>query len=402
MSSLKILVCEDEQLAALDLSQRLERMGHVVVGTAGSGIEAVSMARELHPDLALMDVKLSGSLPGTAVADTLGRQLHIPSIFISGATDPDTVRCAQRAHPLAYLVKPVSDQDLQMAIEFGMAHHQIEETLREELDAYSALLTRIESAENGDNGRVRAIPEAEAQPPTRGLEQVGGLVASVAHHLNNSLAVVLGSLEWLAASATLEAHEQRAIRSALEGCYQQKLFIQKLLWASQQGPRDISIERVDEILRQVITHIERLKRPNVTIVVKKIREELAVCADQAALTNSLLGVMLYAQGLLDGQGTITVAAESEHISPGNLENRRAVAGSFVVISIHSTGRALNSAELQEAFRPAYIEDGDVNAVSLALPVAHGVAQGHSGWISVESQAGAGTEIKLFLPRVFPQ
>jgi K+-sensing histidine kinase KdpD len=227
-------------------------------------------------------------------------------------------------------------------------------------------------------------------------------MASVAHHLNNSLAVVLGNLEWLAASATLEAHEQRAVRGALEGCYQQKLFIQKLLWASQQGPRDISIERVDEILRQVITQIERLKRPNVTIAVKRIREELAVCVDQAALINTLLGVMLYAQSLLDGQGTITLAAESEHISPGNLENPRAVAGSFVVISIHTTGRALNSVELQDAFKPAPLEDGDVHAVSLALPVAKGVAQAHSGWVTVGSQAGAGTEIKLFLPRVFSQ
>jgi CheY-like chemotaxis protein len=401
MEPLKILVCEDEPLTALELKQRLENLGHVVVGTASSGVEAVSMARQHHPNLALMDVQLPGDLTGTQAADTLGKQLKIPSIFISGFSDPETVRRAHRAHPLAYLVKPISDQELQLAIEFGMAQHQLEADLRDELEAYSALLSRLENSDHQLTPSTGRTSPAERDQTTP-FDELGTFVASVAHHLNNSLAGVLGYLEWLASSASLEGHQQRAVGSALEECYRQKLFIQKLLWASQQGPRQLTIERVHDVIEQAANQMERLKHPTVTIQTHESKEELAVCVDHEALTSALLGTMLFAQSLLESQGTISVTTASEYISPSNLQNPRAVSGSYVLITVQVTGRTLGSEELQGAFRPAQINDGDLHALSLALPVAHGVAHAHSGWVTVDSHPETGTSITIVLPRVYSQ
>jgi signal transduction histidine kinase len=129
---------------------------------------------------------------------------------------------------------------------------------------------------------------------------------------------------------------------------------------------------------------------------------MAVFVDEEALRNALIGILLYAERLIDGRGTVIVDAESEYINAANLQNPRAVPDSFVVIDIHSSGREMTEEEIRNAHRPADLTDGDANALSLALPVAHGVTQAHGGWLHIESKAGAGTSFKLFLPRVHTQ
>jgi AmiR/NasT family two-component response regulator len=399
MDPLKILVCEDERLFALELKERLERMGHRVVGTAGSGGEAVAMAKNLEPDLVLMDIKLSGGVPGTRVADVLQRSFNIPSIFLTAFADHETISQARRSHPLAYLVKPIDDQELELAIEFGMAQHQVEEDLREELDAYSSMLTRL--GVGTEEEQERPLPE-HAATPTGGMEDLSGVIGSIAHHINNSLAGVMGYLDWLAHCGTLQELEQRYVKLALEGCYEQKLFVQKLLWASQQGPRELGVERIRDVMDRAMEGISKLKKPGVSFDVRSIREDMAVFVDEEALRNAVVGVLLYAQRLIDGQGTITINAESEYINESNLQNPRAVPDSFVIIDIHSGGREMTEEEIRVAHRPADLTDGDAHALGLALAVAHGVSQAHGGWLQLESKAGAGTSFKLFLPRVHTQ
>jgi signal transduction histidine kinase len=196
--------------------------------------------------------------------------------------------------------------------------------------------------------------------------------------------------------------EERYVKLALAGCYEQKLFVQKLLWASQQGPRELGVERVRDIIERLMQGFAKLKRPGISFEVHLIREDLAVCVDEEALRNALIGLLLYAQRLVDGHGTVTVDAESEYISAANLQNTRAAPAAFVVIEMHSSGRAMTSEELEHAVRPALLADGDQHALSLALAVAHGVSQAHGGWLQIESKAGAGTSFKIFLPRVHAQ
>lgn len=405
MEALKILVCEDEALFALELKERLERIGHSVVGTAVSGEEALTLAGQLKPDLVLMDVKLAGELSGTRLADVLQRTFHLPSIFLTAFSDAETVKQAHRAHPLGFLVKPIDDAELEFSIEFGMAHYQIEQELRDELDAYSALLSRL--GIGTQEGSREALGDSQTHVVPVGVEgstlnELSGVIGSIAHHINNSLAAVMGYLDWLANCGTLQALEQRYVKLALEGCYEQKLFVQKLLWASQQGPRELGVERVRDLIERVMQGFTKLKRPGISFDVHLIREDIAVCVDEEAVCNALIGVLLYAQRLVDGQGTVTVDAESEYISGANLQNPRAAPDSFVVIEMHSSGRVMTSEELDHALRPVLLTDGDQHALSLALAVAHGVSQAHGGWLQIESKSGAGTSFKLFLPRVHAQ
>ena len=74
----RILVVEDEQIVAEDLSLKLRRIGHQVVGMASSGEAAIRLAKDLHPDLVLMDIRLQGKMDGREAARIIRSSTGLP------------------------------------------------------------------------------------------------------------------------------------------------------------------------------------------------------------------------------------------------------------------------------------------------------------------------------------
>jgi CheY-like chemotaxis protein len=101
-----ILIVEDEALIASYIEQVLEESGFRVAGVAASGPEALSLAAENRPALALVDIRLSGPIDGIELASELRQRFALPAIFLTGLADPDTTARAQAARPLGFLPKP--------------------------------------------------------------------------------------------------------------------------------------------------------------------------------------------------------------------------------------------------------------------------------------------------------
>ena len=115
---LSILIVEDEALVASYIAAVLRQSGYSVAGMAASGTEALSLADEMRPELALVDVRLTGPIDGIEVASRLQQQFGTRSIFLSGLMDAATRRRAQaEAHPLGFLHKPFRPSQVFNAIE---------------------------------------------------------------------------------------------------------------------------------------------------------------------------------------------------------------------------------------------------------------------------------------------
>jgi CheY-like chemotaxis protein len=112
-----ILIVEDEALIASYIKHVLGESGCRIVGVAASGPEALSLAAEDQPDLALVDIQLSGPIDGIELACLLRRRFAVPAIFLTGLADPDTTARAQAACPLALLPKPFLPSQVFNAIE---------------------------------------------------------------------------------------------------------------------------------------------------------------------------------------------------------------------------------------------------------------------------------------------
>jgi AmiR/NasT family two-component response regulator len=168
MDTLRILLAEDDPLVAVTLSDQLNELGHHVVAVASDGEEAVSMARHVHPDLVMLDIKMPNK-DGISAAEEIGREFDIPILMLTAYNDRPLVLRAAEAGALAYLLKPVASNELNAALSVALARHgdrqdlrnevaKLEETLaeRELIDrAKAILIERVGLSENEAYSRMR-------------------------------------------------------------------------------------------------------------------------------------------------------------------------------------------------------------------------------------------------------
>lgn len=127
----KLMIVENESIIAKDLEYSLKRLGWHTKIIANSAPEALAMARECHPDLILMDIKLGGKEDGIDVAGEISRFSDVPVIYLTAYADSDTLNRAKKTRPYGYIIKPFDERTLQVTIEMALFKHQAEKKLRE-------------------------------------------------------------------------------------------------------------------------------------------------------------------------------------------------------------------------------------------------------------------------------
>jgi AmiR/NasT family two-component response regulator len=115
-----VVVAEDEVLIRMDLAEMLTEEGYDVVGQAGDGETAVTLAEQLRPDLVILDVKMP-VLDGVAAAERIASQRIAPVVILTAFSQRELVERARDAGAMAYLVKPFTQADLVPAIEMAVS-----------------------------------------------------------------------------------------------------------------------------------------------------------------------------------------------------------------------------------------------------------------------------------------
>ncbi len=116
----RVLIAEDEALIRLDLKEMLEEEGYAVVAEAGDGRQAVEQARELRPDLVILDIQMP-VLDGLSAAEQIAGDRLAPVVILTAFSQRELVERARDAGAMAYLVKPFAKNDLVPAIEVARA-----------------------------------------------------------------------------------------------------------------------------------------------------------------------------------------------------------------------------------------------------------------------------------------
>jgi response regulator NasT len=117
----RILVADDEHLAALSVTQCLRDLGYTTIGPARDGQHAIELAFSDHPDLALLDVRMADAFDGIDAARVLFDELRIPTVIVSAYSDARQVEEATIQGVYGYVVKPVTAEQLRPAIEIAWA-----------------------------------------------------------------------------------------------------------------------------------------------------------------------------------------------------------------------------------------------------------------------------------------
>lgn len=117
-----VLIVEDDPILALDLAELLEEWNYRVCGVARSADAALELAALHRPDLALVDVGLSGRMDGIDLAVRLRRDFALPSIIVTGSLSAELADRARPARPAGFLSKPYMPWELEHALDEARRH----------------------------------------------------------------------------------------------------------------------------------------------------------------------------------------------------------------------------------------------------------------------------------------
>jgi response regulator NasT len=138
--AVRILVAEDEALIRMDLIEMLQEAGYEVVAEATNGEEAITLALEHQPDLAILDVKMP-LLDGISAAEKI--IAIAPVLMLTAFSQRELIDRARDAGVMAYVVKPFTIGDLVPAIEIAISRHIQMRSLADEVtDLHERLETR--------------------------------------------------------------------------------------------------------------------------------------------------------------------------------------------------------------------------------------------------------------------
>ncbi len=157
----RIVVAEDEALIRLDLVEMLIEAGFDVVGEAGDGQRAVEIARQLRPDLVILDVKMP-VMDGLSAAEILGREQIAPTVMLTAFSQTELVERARDAGVMGYVVKPFTQADLLPMIEIALARHAEAQALAAEV---SDLHERFETRKRIDRAKSSLMRRLELTEP---------------------------------------------------------------------------------------------------------------------------------------------------------------------------------------------------------------------------------------------
>jgi signal transduction histidine kinase len=224
-----------------------------------------------------------------------------------------------------------------------------------------------------------------------GARAIGDVAQFALHDINNLLAVIGSGLRLLA------CHDDAAYRKAIVGKMQEAitraaLLSRQLLDAARPRPRSIDGFVAGSRFAAMVGSLDRALRPDITVRTEIAPDLWDVNADQEELYFALLSLCRNAADALPSGGTITVVAR-------NIESSVGAFRGFVEIGVADDGEGMTEEVLSQAFSPYFTTKPARSGTGLGLAQVQRFAAGRGGSVSIESEQGAGTRVRLFLPRV---
>lgn len=360
-----VLVVEDEAVVAADIASSLKSFGYAVPATAASGEDAVARAREQHPDLVLMDIRLRGKLDGIEAATIIKNELRIPTLYVTAYGDDATFKRAEPTAPIGYLLKPFNPLDLHIAISLGMYREQTQQRL-----------SRQNRRLLDQTLRLATTGEARDQQ-----------VSEVAHDLRVPLATAKMAAErlWsIGHSVEMDALAQRIIRNLQRSdrLVQDLLDAQRLRSGHSLDPQ-LAMRDLVQIAKDALEDLRSMHGDR--FVLAGARSVQLRC-DADLVTRALINLATNAVKYGDRRASIEISVRRDDDQ--------------AELSVHNEGTHISREDQQRLFSPFYrnIETRELApGWGLGLTVVAGCARAHGGRVEVTSLPHLGTTFQLRLP-----
>ena len=231
------------------------------------------------------------------------------------------------------------------------------------------------------------------------LEAVGQLSGGVAHDFNNLLAVIQGNAEVVLEAlgedkSELSYHLDAIMRASHKGAN----LTQNMLAFSRSQMLSPSAFRMDEFVQQVLPGIERTMGTGIKIRIDTDMDIWTCHADQTKLESALMNICMNAGDAMPSGGTLNIEIRNRDVDENYaLMEKDVVPGQYVSVIISDTGDGIPPERLQHIVEPFYTTKDVGKGTGLGLSMVYGFVRQSAGSLSIYSEVGIGTTVRLLLP-----
>ncbi len=233
------------------------------------------------------------------------------------------------------------------------------------------------------------------------MEGIGKLAGGIAHDFNNLLTVISNYADMVIKDlqehdpirADVEEIRKAAARAA-------SLTRQLLAFGRRQvlQPRELDL---NEIVSEMEKMLRRVIGEDIALVFRPTGALMPVCADPGQIEQVIMNLALNARDAMAEGGTLTLATANVRSrdagGEGGWTDAGAEATDHVVLTVTDTGIGMDEATLAHAFEPFFTTKATGHGTGLGLSMVHGIVEQSGGWLEVDSEPGAGTTFRVFLP-----
>ncbi|MBI3850837.1 MAG: PAS domain S-box protein [Verrucomicrobia bacterium] len=230
------------------------------------------------------------------------------------------------------------------------------------------------------------------------MEAIGLLAGGVAHDFNNILQVIQGFTTLAKDEANTREERDSYLDQVTQAATRAGQLTRQLLAFGRRQP----LQRVDTDLNQVVSDqlsmLQRLIGEHIEVEFIPGRELDNVRADRSQLEQVLLNLCVNSRDAMPGGGRLIIHLENAQFTVDFLaHNAWARRGRFVLLRVTDTGEGIDKETINRIFEPFFTTKPKDKGTGLGLAMVYGIIKQHEGMVQVESEPGAGTTFRIYLP-----
>jgi len=271
---------------------------------------------------------------------------------------------------------------------------RVNEELKQQIAERNAALAALQ-AEKAERLKTEAMLR-QAQK----MEAIGQLTGGIAHDFNNLLTIVAGNLERLEQRFRDDPSAHRSIKGALEGASRGAALTQKLLAFGRRQP--LTSHRLDAngLIERMTELLQRAIGEEIKINLKLGGGVWPIEVDPNQLENALLNLAVNARDAMPKGGQLTI--ETRNVNDPTLTEGETFRGQFAMLSVTDTGTGMTPEVVSHAFEPFFTTKPVGEGSGLGLSQVYGFVKQSNGYVDIDSAAGGGTTVRIYLRRALPE
>ena len=230
------------------------------------------------------------------------------------------------------------------------------------------------------------------------MEAVGRLAGGLAHDFHNLLSSVLGYSTLMLGNMGAEDPLREDLNEIYKAAERAVVLTRQLLVFSKKQAFQPQVLDLNSVFAGMQTMIRQLMRDDIRGISDMAEGLPALKADLVQMEQVIIGLTMNICDLIPNGGTLTVSTRAVDVGAEYCKGVSGAApGSFVLLSVSGTGKAVDRESLERIFEPYAPGSEERRGATLALPAIYGIVRQHGGWITAASEPEAGTVFEVYLP-----